>query len=175
MLKGSRFYCKEKTLELMFLREKTSWKRVLTLVLKERDKEWEYYIMLDMYVTLSTHTMKDMSRSSLFSQMRKTKPREFKNLPKFPQQSQGLNLQLSDPTAHIFLLFLIVILLLSHVWLFCDPLDYSPLGSSVHGIFQAKILQWVAISFSRVLPWYRTWISKRNLGRSSWREKMLLF
>jgi len=39
MLKGSCFYCKEKTLELMFLREKISWKRVLTLVLKERDKE----------------------------------------------------------------------------------------------------------------------------------------
>ena len=31
----------------------------------------------------------------------------------------------------------------------CDPLGYSPLGSSVHGILQARILQWVAISFSR--------------------------
>ena len=28
-------------------------------------------------------------------------------------------------------------------------LDYSPPGSSVHGIFQAKLLEWVAISFSR--------------------------
>ena len=28
----------------------------------------------------------------------------------------------------------------------CDPMDCSPLGSSVHGIFQAKILEWVAIS-----------------------------
>ena len=28
----------------------------------------------------------------------------------------------------------------------CDPLDYSPPGSSVHRISQAKILQWVAIS-----------------------------
>ena len=32
---------------------------------------------------------------------------------------------------------------------FCDLVDYSPLGSSVHGIFQARILKWVAISFSR--------------------------
>ena len=31
----------------------------------------------------------------------------------------------------------------------CDPLDYSPPGSSVHGIFQARILEWVAISSSR--------------------------
>ena len=31
----------------------------------------------------------------------------------------------------------------------CDPLDCSPPGSSVHGIFQARILEWVAISFSK--------------------------
>ena len=31
----------------------------------------------------------------------------------------------------------------------CKPLDYSPPDSSVHGIFQARILQWAAISFSR--------------------------
>ena len=32
----------------------------------------------------------------------------------------------------------------------CDPVDDSPSGSSIHGIFQARILEWVAISFSRV-------------------------
>ena len=30
----------------------------------------------------------------------------------------------------------------------CDPMDCSPPGSSVHGIFQARLLEWVAISFS---------------------------
>ena len=30
----------------------------------------------------------------------------------------------------------------SHVWL-CDPMDCSPPGSSVHGILQARILEWV--------------------------------
>ena len=30
-----------------------------------------------------------------------------------------------------------------------DPMDYSPLCSSVHGILQAKILEWAPISFSR--------------------------
>ena len=31
---------------------------------------------------------------------------------------------------------------------FCDPMDCSLPGSSVHGIFQARILEWVAVSFS---------------------------
>ena len=33
-----------------------------------------------------------------------------------------------------------------------DPVDCSLPGSSVHGILQARILEWVAISFSRDLP-----------------------
>ena len=32
---------------------------------------------------------------------------------------------------------------------FCDPMNCSPPGSSVHGILQARILEWVAIPFSR--------------------------
>ena len=31
----------------------------------------------------------------------------------------------------------------------CDPMDHSPPGSSVHGTLQARILEWIAISFSR--------------------------
>ena len=34
----------------------------------------------------------------------------------------------------------------------CDPMDYSLPGSSVHGNFRARILEWVAISFPRDLP-----------------------
>ena len=43
----------------------------------------------------------------------------------------------------------------------CDSLDCSPPGSFVHGISQARILEWVAISFSRVSSWSRnrTWVS----------------
>ena len=37
---------------------------------------------------------------------------------------------------------------ITHVQLFCDPLDCGPPGSSVHGIFQARVLEWVAIAFS---------------------------
>ena len=34
----------------------------------------------------------------------------------------------------------------------CDPVDLSPSGSSVHGIIQARILEWVAMSSSGNLP-----------------------
>ena len=43
----------------------------------------------------------------------------------------------------------VVVESLSHVQLFCDSMDSSLPGSFVHGISQAKILEWVAISFSR--------------------------
>ena len=35
----------------------------------------------------------------------------------------------------------------------CDPVDGSPLGSPVPGILQARILEWVAISFSNAWKW----------------------
>ena len=35
----------------------------------------------------------------------------------------------------------------------CDPIDGSPLGSPVSGILQARILEWVAISFSNTWKW----------------------
>ena len=38
---------------------------------------------------------------------------------------------------------------------FCDPRDCSPSGSSLHGIFQARILEWVAISYSNIHWDYR--------------------
>ena len=43
-----------------------------------------------------------------------------------------------------------------------DPIDCSLLGSSVHGIFQAIVLEWIAISFSRgsSQPRARTWVSR---------------
>ena len=39
--------------------------------------------------------------------------------------------------------------LLSRVQHFCNPFECSPPGSSVHGILQARIVEWVAMSFSR--------------------------
>ena len=47
--------------------------------------------------------------------------------------------------------------MLSCVWLFNNPLDCSLLASSVHGIFQARIFEWFAISYSRGSSWPRAW------------------
>ena len=45
-------------------------------------------------------------------------------------------------------------------WVVTDSLhfmDYSPPGSSIHWIFQARVLEWVAISSSRGSSWPRDW------------------
>ena len=48
----------------------------------------------------------------------------------------------------------------------CDPMDCSPGGSSVHGIFQAWRLEWVVISLSRRSSWPRDWTRvSRIVGR----------
>ena len=53
----------------------------------------------------------------------------------------------------------------------CDAVDYSPPGSSVHGILQLRILEWTDISYSRgsfqprdqTRMSYVSWIGKKNL------------
>ena len=56
---------------------------------------------------------------------------------------------------------LIPLVLVTQLCPLCDPMDDSPPGSSVHGILQAKILEWVAIPSSRVSSQCRdrTWVS----------------
>ena len=39
----------------------------------------------------------------------------------------------------------------------CNPMDYNPSGSSASAVFQARILEWVAIPFSRGSFWSRDW------------------
>ena len=65
---------------------------------------------------------------------------------------------------------------LSCVWL-CDPLDSSLPGSYVHGIFQARVLEWVAISFSRgsSQPRNRTRASCIAGRRSIWATREALW
>ena len=47
----------------------------------------------------------------------------------------------------------------------CYPMDCSPPGSSVHGILQARISEWVVISFSRESSWPRDWTCVSCIGR----------
>ena len=54
------------------------------------------------------------------------------------------------PTRHFYFMPTLIIPL-------CDPMDCSPPGASVHGILQARILESVAILFSRGSSWPRDW------------------
>ena len=53
------------------------------------------------------------------------------------------------------ILILPVLSCFSYVWLFVTRWTYSLPGSSVHGILQARILEWVAVPSSRGFPWPR--------------------
>ena len=48
----------------------------------------------------------------------------------------------------------------------CDPIDGSPPGSSVRGIFQARVLEWGSIAFSEVIATK----PKRNTGIAVYRK-----
>ena len=56
---------------------------------------------------------------------------------------------LQSEDGRISLFILLCVLAAQSCLTFCNPMDYSPPGSSVHGILQARILEWVAIPFSR--------------------------
>ena len=60
---------------------------------------------------------------------------------------------------------LVVVQSPSRVWLFCDLVDYSSLGSTVHGISQAKILERSTISLSRGSSWPRDRTHISCIGR----------
>ena len=72
-------------------------------------------------------------------------------------------------TVHLFIGIWTFWVLVSCVWvlvscvqLFCDPVDCSLPGSSIHEISQARMLEWVVLSFSRGASWPRvqTWVSR---------------
>ena len=46
----------------------------------------------------------------------------------------------------------------------CDPVDCNLPGSSIHGILQARTLEWIAISFSRGSSWPRDWTQVSRLA-----------
>ena len=58
--------------------------------------------------------------------------------------------------------WVVVVLVTQSFLTLCNPMDCSPPSSSIHGILQARILQWVAISFSRGSSQCRdwTWVSQ---------------
>ena len=66
-------------------------------------------------------------------------------------QEVNSNVHFGHPKSLVFCAVRLCVLAQSCATL-CDPGDCSPPGSSVHGILQARTLELVAISFSRVFP-----------------------
>ena len=64
---------------------------------------------------------------------------------------------LGEVTSRVSVLFMWKCSVTQLVMSLCNPMDCSPPGSSVHEISQARILEWVAISFSRVSSHTRDW------------------
>ena len=52
----------------------------------------------------------------------------------------------------VILLLCVCVLVTQSCLTLCDLMDCSPISSSVHGILQARILEWIAISFARGFP-----------------------
>ena len=68
-----------------------------------------------------------------------------------------VKLQPSVPWTCLFIKLLLHTQLLNCVWLYVTPWAVSHQVPSVHGILQARILEWVVISFSRGSSWPRDW------------------
>ena len=84
---------------------------------------------------------KQKNKKPFFLQMRKLGHRE-NNFPKSTQLGNGLCASAK---------------LLQSCLTLCNPMDCNPPGSSVYGILQAEILEWVAMPSSRRSSWPREW------------------
>ena len=75
-----------------------------------------------------------------------------------PFQQEGM---LRDGSVCVCLCVCVCVLVAQLYLTLCDPMDCSSPGSSVHGILQARILEWVARPFSRAASQLRngTWVS----------------
>ena len=49
-----------------------------------------------------------------------------------------------------------------------DPTDYSPPHSSIHGILQARVLEWVAVSFSLTEYWGELFFPSKKKKKPNW-------
>ena len=97
----------------------------------------------------------------IWSNIQNTMKEFYDWLLKYALSSRGL-----DFGTHVIYVLYMCVLVTQLCPALCNSLDCSPLGSSVHGLFQARILEWVAIPDSRGSSYPRdwTWISHIALG-----------
>ena len=81
----------------------------------------------------------------------------------FPFRSLASEASLWILTQAVCCFFLFLRLVTHSCPILCNLRDCSPPGSSVHGIFQARILEWVAIPFCRGSSWPTDWTSVSSI------------
>ena len=104
---------------------------------------------LDVYFWVLLHFMNGWQIRMLWSE------RELGFLPFLNKTTHGTkvsNVDICQPNTAISLC---VYGCARRVWFFCDPVDCSMWDSSLHGVFQARILEWGDIPFSRGSSWPR--------------------
>ena len=115
-------------------------------------------------------TATQMPKSSCLLSGRKTKLREITGSALAPQwkkleQTCPPTLPIPNPTGLQTVLYFISCSVAQLSLTLCDSMDHSPPGSSVHGVLQARILEWVAYPFSRGSSWPRDQIRVSCIGR----------
>ena len=96
------------------------------------------------------------SHSTIFNPMDCSMQAMFTKLVYSLKLPKSLNLLLSDKS-YLNVTSVYVCVRTQSCLAFCNPMDHSPPGSTVHGIFQARILEWVVISCSKGSSQPRDW------------------
>ena len=94
-----------------------------------------------------------ISRQEYWSELPFLSPGDLPDLGSEPTSLEFAALKAESFTPHHLGSPYVCVLVAQSCPTLCDPMDCSPPSSSVHGIFQARILEWVAISFSREFSW----------------------
>ena len=88
----------------------------------------------------------ELGSPALYADYLPSKPPGKPDIPK--HQAQLLKKNFKEQMISILYKVLLLLCHFSHILTLCDPIDGSPPGSLVHGIFQARVLEWGAIAFS---------------------------
>ena len=83
------------------------------------------------------------------------------------QNGRQILYQLSHPPGKYTLLNFFISEVAQSCPTLCDPVGCSLPGFSIHGIFQARILEWITMSFSRGSSWPRDWTQVSALQADS--------
>ena len=107
---------------------------------------WQHHLQSSLKTNLLI-----LHRGSKTTTFIKPVTRQISNLPTKTQNHCFIKFQKQIPSSHLYFhLKYVVELLAQSCPTLCNPMNCSPPGSSVHGILQATIQEWVAIHFSKV-------------------------